>query len=77
MTKRAQIVEAKFLSFRGGNATDAFVINAADADTALNAAYFGEAYKTGEFQGFGFPTSPGSVAYHVFRTREDAERNAW
>lgn len=77
MTKQAQIVEAKFLLFRGGNATHAYVLTAEAAQIALNAKYFGEARQDGEFEGFGFPTHPGSVAYHVFATREAAERNAW
>lgn len=77
MTKQAEIIEAKFLAFRGGNATEAYVIKASDAAEDLNATYFGEPRHTGEFKGFGFPTHPGSVAYHVFATREAAERNAW
>lgn len=77
MAKQAQIIEAKFLAFRGGNATRAYVLDAADANAALNAAYYGEPRQDGEFQGFGFPTHPDSVEYHVFATREAAERNAW
>lgn len=77
MTKQAQITEGKFLIFRGGNATHAYVLEAAHAAEALNGAYYGEPRQDGEFQGFGFPTHPGSVEYHVFATREAAERNAW
>lgn len=77
MTKQAQIVEGKFLIFRGGNSTHAYVLEAGNAAVALNAAHYGEPRQDGEFQGFGFPTSPDSVAYHVFATREAAERNAW
>ena len=77
MNTQAKIVEANFLAFRGGNATEAYVINADDAREALNADYFGEPLQTGEFRGYGVPTHPGSVAYHVFASREAAERNAW
>lgn len=77
MAKQAKIIEAKFLAFRGGNATEAYVINADDAAEALNAAYYGTPRQSGEFQGFGFPTHPGSVSYYVFATREAAERKAW